>query len=144
MYSYLSARIDSLVTLQLRFFGGILLLCLFLPACSLLGTDDGTVSATASPPELTIQNQTDETIYSFTVGRQMAALINWAPSVGGEGIAAGGEKHIQYEKILRSERGEEAIVYWWNAVQDDGERVPGEIQSIVVELQRTLPPRRAR
>jgi hypothetical protein len=102
--------------------------------CSLVENDEGTVSATVSAPELTIQNQTDEPIYSFTVGRQMAALINWAPSVGGEGIAAGGEKHLQYEDLLRSKGGEEAIVYWWNAVRGDGERVPGEIQSIVEEL----------
>jgi hypothetical protein len=134
MFGSLSARIFRLETLPLRFFGGILVLFLFLSACSLVGNDEGTVSATASPPELTIQNQTDESIYTFTVGRQRAALINWAPSVGGEGIAAGGEKHIQYEDIPRSEGGEEAIVYWWTAVRDDGERVPGEIQSIVVEL----------
>jgi hypothetical protein len=134
MFGSLSARIPPLGTLHLRFLGGTFFLFLLLSACSLVGHDEGTVSATASPPELTIQNQTDEPIYTFTVGRQRAALINWAPSVGGEGIAAGGEKHLQYEDLLRSEGGEEAIVYWWTAVRDDGERVPGEIQSIVVEL----------
>lgn len=105
-----------------------------LAACSLAGDDDGTVTASATPPTLTVTNQTENTVYTFVVGREAAAQINWSPDVKGDGLPPGEQRRIRYADIFKSASEEEAIVYWWTAVTHDGERVPGSLHTIVVAL----------
>ncbi len=112
----------------------LVLIALLLPACSLFEDDDGDVSATAVPPDLIVTNHTGETVWTFVVGARMATVINWAPDVKREGLAPGASERLGYDDLFRMEDDQKMIVYWWRAVQEDGERVPGAIHSFVVEL----------
>lgn len=114
------------------------LVALLLPACSLFEGDatfggDG-VTATATGTHLVITNNTDAEVWTFVVGRNLDARILWQPGVEGKGLAPGARKRIRYDDISRSEDEEEVIVSWWHAVEEEGERVPGEIRSFVAEL----------
>lgn len=105
-----------------------------LAACSLVGSDDGTVTAQATPSALKVVNQTKDTVHTFVVGRETAAAINWAAGVGGDGLPPGEQRRIPYTDIDRRPDEGDVIVYWWKSVESDGERVPGPIQNLVVEL----------
>jgi hypothetical protein len=58
----------------------------------------------------------------------------WAPSLDGESIAPGGTKQVEVDAIPKGAEEQQVVVYWWHAVTEDGERVPGDAQSITVEL----------
>ena len=99
----------------------------------LLGEDE--VSAHSIGEVLFITNTTSARIYYFAVGRETAAHINWAPHLGREkSVDKGAAVRIHHEDIYRSETEQEAIVFWWHALERDVQREPGEIQSLVVGL----------
>ena len=115
----------------------ISLLILSFSACSLLGLADEDVTARSRANVVIVKNGTKERVYYFVVGRQLAARINWAQSLDpGNSVAAGDSRAISHEEISQEEGGEdEAVVYWWHA-EGQGETLkPGELNSIVVELE---------
>lgn len=107
-----------------------------LPACEVLGGDDDTVVARSIGSSLVVTNKTSARIYYFVVGRATAALINWAPHLDPENsVAHGTAALVRHEHIFRSDDETEAIVFWWHAVERDGQSpAPGEIQAVVVRL----------
>lgn len=113
-----------------------LLILLILPACSLFDSRGGSVTAEAYSGAVIISNDTSQRLFYFVVGRRVAALINWTPHLDpAESVPARGERAIDISEIMKWEDGEEeAIVYWWRAVPGDTSKVPGTINSIIVEL----------
>ena len=112
-------------------------IALFLPACALFDGEDvfgdpKGVFATATPPDLVVVNGTRDVAYTFVTGRKAAASIRWAPSVDGRGLAPGARERLPYADFQKTE--EEVIVYWWQAVVRDGERVHGQVRRFIVEL----------
>ncbi len=113
----------------------ITLLAGSLAACEVLGPDQGAVSARSIGAALFLTNKTEARIYYFVVGRETAALINWAPHLGLEkSVGRSATGRIAHEAIFRSETEQEVIVYWWHADGEQGQRQPGPIQSFVIGL----------
>ncbi len=108
--------------------------------CSLFGDEASTfgdaerVTATLAEDELVVTNHTREPIWTFVIGRASAALIYWVPHLEGEGLAPGASERIKLSDIDKSKSEDEVLVYWWQAIVEDGERVPGEVHSLRVEL----------
>ena len=118
----------------MRFLVGLLLLSA-LSGCAVLEPTQGHIIASSSGTTLFVANRTDARIYHFIVGRETAALINWAPSLNPENsVDRGKTARIRHDDIFRSETEHEVIVYWWHAVERDGQQQPGEIQSVVARL----------
>ena len=106
-----------------------------LAACEVLSPDEGEVSAHSIGETLFLANKTDARIYHFVVGRETAALINWAPHLNPDkSVGRATTARIPHEEIFRAETEQEAVVYWWHALEDDGPPQPGEIHSLVVGL----------
>lgn len=116
-----------------------LLIIVGVSACSLVpgdtstrDTDPVTVAKTAD--DLVIRNHSEALIWTFVAGRQALNTILWAPSVDGEGIAPGEADSVAIADIPKDPAEQEVVVHWWHAVVQEGERAPGEVQSIVVAL----------
>lgn len=116
-----------------------LLVIVGVSACSLVpgdastrDTDPVTVAKTAD--DLVIRNHSEATIWTFVAGRQALTTMLWAPSVDGEGIAPGEADSVAIADIPKGPAEQEVVVHWWHAVVQEGERVPGAVQSIVVAL----------
>lgn len=108
-------------------------------ACSLVPgvspTSEGKrVTVTTTDDALVVANRTNEPIWTFVAGQQALTTMLWAPTIDGDGIPPEGTKSIPISEIPKGPDEQEVIVYWWHAMTQDGERVPGEIQSIVVDL----------
>ena len=73
----------------------------------------------------------------MVIERETAALILWAPSVSEDSpfIAPNGTVTITYSDIYGYDfEAEEAIYYWWNAIDNEGVLEAGEINSQVLTL----------
>ncbi len=106
-----------------------------LPACAILDPNDGEVYARSIGPMFMLTNKTDARIYYFAVGRETAARINWAAHFNREASVARGETMpIPHDAVHRDEGEKEAVIYWWYAVESDGERVPSDVGSIVISF----------
>lgn len=83
-----------------------------------------------------LQNDTNDRIYFFLLGRRAAALTDWVPTLdSSESLGKGETRLFPYEEIDLHRDGEEVVlVFWWTAVEDHGERRPGKVQEIVVAL----------
>jgi hypothetical protein len=64
----------------------------------------------------------------------MLATILWVPTVYEGGTALGDSRQIEKADIAQAPDEKEGVVSWWRAVHENGERVPGETQSITVSL----------
>ena len=114
----------------------LLLLIGALPGCEVLGLDDDEVSARVIGAALLVTNNTEARIYYFIVGRETAALINWAPQLNEErSVARGKTAWLNRKDDVEGSKDErEAIVHWWHAVERDGQREPGEIHAFTIRL----------
>jgi len=65
----------------------------------------------------------------------MLATISWALSLNEERIAPGDSRQIAKVDAATAPDEKEIVVFWWRAVHENGERVPGEIQSIAVSFE---------
>lgn len=113
---------------------------LLLAGCSLIGSDGETfgsngVTATLEGQTLTIENQREQEIWTFVIGRTAQASASWAVAVGekGEGLAFGEKEAVDLEDVLTVDDEESINVHWWEAVVEDGERVPGSVSTFRVE-----------
>ena len=103
------------------------------------GPDRGGVEAVDRGQYIAITNRTQRDIYTFVVGRQAAALINWAPCVSDPSclpLPHGATRRVPFPtSSLTSTVETEALVYWWHAVPGpDGRPQPGRIQAEIVSL----------
>ena len=120
--------------------GAILILLLATSGCATsTGLDSGAVEAVARQPDIAITNRTQRDIYTFVVGRETAAMINWAPCVAGPScspLPPGNTRRAPYAtSYLISSPEREVLVYWWHAVRGpDGRLHPGSIQVEIVAL----------
>lgn len=92
------------------------------------------VTVSRSNDTLVITNQTNARIWTFAVGQQALITMLRAPQLEGEGIAPGASEQAPIADIPKGPDEQEVIVYWWSAVTENGERVPGETRSITVAL----------
>jgi len=115
----------------------LLLILLFLPACSLFSSNDGDVTARALSYEVILRNGTSERVYYFVIGRRIAARTFWGQSLDRTySVAKGGERRISYDEISQEEGGEEQVlVYWWMAEREGKTETPGRLNFIVVDLE---------
>jgi hypothetical protein len=106
-------------------------------------TDPGAGSelrVVAARPELRLTNRADRPVYTFVVGRQASASINWAPCVAPEcgRIAPGGTRAVPYPPpaLVTGYAAEtEALVFWWHAVPGPGGRLqPDSPRGLIVRL----------
>ena len=100
-----------------------------------------TIYAVAREQRILITNVTRQPIFTFVVGRNAAALINWAPCFAAPScppLVPGQTRHAPYpEPSLAGgrEREREALVYWWHAIQGrDGVVRPDSIRVRIVTL----------
>lgn len=99
-------------------------------------SSDG-VQVRATGVDVVIHNGLNDRIYYFIVGRQLSALINWIPHLDDErSVAPGRTRSVSYDDIMMSQEPPEtqAVVYWWQATERDGKRVPGSLNQAVLEL----------
>ncbi len=123
-----------------RRYSAILVLLLAMSGCAApTGLDSGAVVAVNRQQDIAITNRTRRDIYTFVVGREAAALLNWAPCVSGPScvpIPPGKTRRGPYatsQLISSPER--EVLVYWWYAVRDPDRRLrPGSVQVEIVTL----------
>lgn len=125
----------------MRLFTLLLLgLATVLPACSILGGDDapadGRVRVTAEGSTGTIRNGTGETVYYAAFAHGVVPFIQWVQHVDGEpDLAPGQHADLTAGDVWRFAEAEpEVVVFWWRVEVREGERVPAEPNSVVVEL----------
>ena len=83
--------------------------------------DDGGILAVARNQHILITNKTQKPIFTFVVGRNSAALINWHPCVEGPLCPPLLPGHVRSEPYPAAGFGErEVVVYWWVAVRGPG------------------------
>jgi hypothetical protein len=92
------------------------------------------VSAYVQSDELVVENFTTERIWTFAIGQKAGATVLWAPNLAGEGIEPGRRKGLALDEILMAPDEQEVLVYYWGAVVEDGEVVPGPVRSLRVPL----------
>jgi hypothetical protein len=107
--------------------------------CSMIHDDTSASSAdrvtvTASTDSLVITNRTEAPIWTFVAGQQALTTMLWAPRLDGAGIAPGESERLALADIPKGPDEQEVIVYWWHAVEENEEQVPGDTQSIAVAL----------
>ncbi len=96
------------------------------------------IEISVSENELTIKShQKDHKIYYFLVSENTTVVIDWAPSIDDQSpaISPGEEFTIQYEAIPGYEVGEDQVLfYYWRAVKEKGNLVPGPVHTITIDL----------
>lgn len=123
-----------------RRYGALLILFLATSGCATsTGPQNDAVDAVSREQDIAITNRTRRDIYTFVVGREAAARINWAPCVSGPScvpLPPGETRRAPFttaQRIASAER--EVLVYWWHSVRGpDGTRGPGSIQVEIVPL----------
>lgn len=84
---------------------------------------------------LVIENGTDEDIYFFAVGATIAPLILWAPLVEEENkVAKESSRSVAFQDISMDDNESEILLYWWNAIDANGELTNGNIQTMRVKI----------
>ncbi|MEM1128293.1 MAG: hypothetical protein AAGI71_16720 [Bacteroidota bacterium] len=106
-----------------------------LAGCELLadGTSAERVTARVEGERLFVGNQTTEPVYLFAVGRQMAAVINWAATVDGPALDPGTTQTFALRDLALNAAETELLVYWWSA-DDANASQPGPIEAVIVDL----------
>lgn len=86
---------------------------------------------------LTLHNRSNVRVYYMVVESETAAVIDWAPNIGANTPSIDPQKSIEInvEDIIGYDDGaEQAIVYHWIGVEENGVWVVGDFQQIVVHL----------
>jgi hypothetical protein len=96
------------------------------------------VRVTATPASLLLTNAGAEPVFTFVVGRETAALIDWIPCVDAARcppIAPGATRREPRPTRPGGAPEGEALVYWWRAAPGPGDAPrPDRIRVIVVRL----------
>jgi hypothetical protein len=87
-------------------------------------------------PYIRITNRTNAPVYTFIVGRNASAAVDWFPCVSEECPSIPPLKTVSkhYSDAIIDENETEALVYWWHAEVVGGERRAGVIRSGVVRV----------
>lgn len=115
------------------------LLCgLLLVGCSVFG-DDGSsnsepVRAERVGERIAIQNRGRDTVWTFEAGRRILARLDWRQSLKQEGLAPGSTRTVALDAIPMDDAEEQVVVFWWEARVQGGQREPGHVSSLDVEL----------
>lgn len=98
----------------------------------------GGVEAIARDQKIDVMNRTERPVFTFVVGRDLAALINWAPCVDAvrcPPIPPGSIRSEAYPQVRSGVAEREAIVYWWHAIRGaDGTLHADKIRGRLVTL----------
>lgn len=118
----------------------VVLGAILMTSCSFLDDNDralkseGVTATVINDEVLTIVNKRDARIWIFPVNRDATVAINWIPWVGPGGIAPGQRQTVPFDEIAGGAPAASIEVFWWEAVFESGEQVPGSIQSFTVAL----------
>jgi hypothetical protein len=87
---------------------------------------------------LIIQNTGAEPLYTFTITRDAAALVEWIPCTEPtrcEGIAPGGHRELPYSEVYGyTPATRELLVYGWNLVPGENGFTVGTMRVVVVRV----------
>jgi hypothetical protein len=120
--------------------GEVLLGLLLLAGCSLEGASSTTVRPRPIQAELrdgervVVENLGPDTVWTAQFGARILARISWRPTVSPPGLAPGDTAQVPLQKIPMEENEERLLVYWWEAVQNDGTRQPSTVLNTDLEL----------
>lgn len=97
----------------------------------------GDVVIQADEPFVTITNNSSKPLFTFIVGKNLAALLDWVPCVDADECPpippnSTAKKAYTANNIDASET--EALVYWWHVVVVDGEPGHTEIQQAQIRV----------
>jgi hypothetical protein len=99
---------------------------------------DGPVVVTTKTGALVIRNVGLRPLYTFTVERSVAALINWAPCTDPrrcEGIERGEHREVSYAEIYGyTPDTREILVYAWDLVRGENGFSVGTMHVVVVRV----------
>jgi hypothetical protein len=115
------------------------LVTISLAGCSDLGTDSvyndpAGLTIVAKQSDISVTNNTADTVHCYVVERQTASLINWAAGCGFNTVGCNRTREIPYSTVSGYFKGCEALLYWWHCYQaTNGELQPGPIRAIIVK-----------
>lgn len=98
---------------------------------------EGGLIRTTSPLGIVLTNNSNKEIFTFPVGANQAAVINWAPGVSeGDGLAPGKSDLLDTQWMSRQKANDEETVhvYWWYAEWVDGKLRSGPIEALYIDL----------
>lgn len=99
----------------------------------------GGVEALARRGKIQITNRTERPVFTFVVGRETSALIDWMPcvdSVRCPPLEVGATRTVPYPVKIGGAPEKEALIYWWHAVPAAGGGFrPDSIRYGIVPLQ---------
>jgi hypothetical protein len=111
---------------------------LFLVGCSVLrdnGTPpSGSVRAELVDETIAVHNRGRDTVWTFEAGRQILARMDWRPSLTRDGLAPGSTRTVALDTIPMDDDEERVVIFWWPARTTAGEREPGDVSRIDVEI----------
>jgi hypothetical protein len=98
-------------------------------------SDQDSVDVSASDTNLVVRNNADSRIYYFAIGRDVAPLILWVPTLDREtSVSANSRKSVDLANLNLDENETAVLFYWWKATTRNGTTVPGDVNTIVVDL----------
>lgn len=116
----------------------IFIVCTFLlliAGCEILGQKDQKVFGLAKSSSIELTNGTDASIYYFVVGKKSANTTDWVQGIGPEmEIKHGQSLTIPYDTIFMKEGEERVVVYWWHALESDGNLCTSERNQFVLKI----------
>jgi hypothetical protein len=91
---------------------------------------------TPRAPNIRISNRTFAPVYTFIVGRNASAVVDWFPCVREDcpSIPPFTTVTKRYDESFIDASETEALVYWWHAEVVNGERRAGVVRSGVVRV----------
>ncbi|MCR9253100.1 MAG: hypothetical protein NXI20_21990 [bacterium] len=105
------------------------------------GCDDdefmaGDLTIETKKSSVVLRNGASESIYFIILERNAVAYVDWIPTINEENAIESGESEkIEYDDILGyDEDAEELMIYYWKAIEEGGELVPGPIDNVTVPL----------
>jgi hypothetical protein len=123
-----------------RAHSAIALTCILgVPACSSSTAPlvmEGVIVAPRSN-RLAVTNGRSRPIFTFAVGRNAAALVDWFPCVDATScppIAQGDTRMLTYHRDGTGMPEREALLYWWHAVPGPNGLRPDSIRVMIVRL----------
>ena len=118
----------------------LLLLTCALSCSFSTAVDIGGVVARVRPGELEIANLTSRPAYTFVIGREASALVDWIPCTNPQtcdGIEPRESTRVPYPGPHIEPGEKEALVYWWHLVPAAGNGfAPDSIRVGIVDLHR--------
>lgn len=105
------------------------------------GCDDdefmaGDLTIETKKSSVVLRNGSGESIYFIILERNAVAYVDWIPTINVENAIESGESvKIEYDDILGyDEDAEELMIYYWKAIEEGGELIPGPIDNVIVPL----------